>query len=427
MKHFSLEHFSLFCLLLSTTAFSYAATINVPADQSTIQAAINAAKNGDTVLVAPGTYFENINFGGKAITVKSSGGNKVTIIDGGHANSVVTFDTGEGRKSVLHGFTIQNGDGGASSSYEGGGIRIFNASPTVTGNIVTNNVACGDGGGIAVEFSSALVQGNIISNNSQSGCSGGTGGAGINVGGAGSAQIIGNTIENNTWGSGNGGGIALFAAGTPTLKNNIIRGNVATGVSPAAQGGGISIVNDSDAIIVQNLIYNNTAGQGSGIYFGVPYGSPGPILINNTIVGTDSSSQGSAVYADGFDDQVQFFNNLMIGASGTNAVFCDDSYDQTPPTFVNDDAFSANGSGLQGTCSAQSSTNGNISADPLFAGKTNFRLKAGSPAIAAGDVSAPDLPPLDLSGKPRVVNGAIDMGAYEYQPPAPESVTPTQP
>jgi parallel beta-helix repeat protein len=422
-----MKRFSILCLLLSATAFSSAKIIRVPADQPTIQGGMNAAESGDIVLVAPGTYFENINFSGKAITVKSSGGAKVTIIDGGHLNSVVTFDSGEGLRSVIRGFTIQNGDGGAGSSYEGGGIRIFNASPTVTGNIVTNNVACGDGAGIAVEFSSALVQSNVISNNLQSGCSGGTGGAGINVGGAGSAQIIGNTIENNTWGSGNGGGIALFAAGTPTLKNNIIRGNVATGVSPAAQGGGISIVNDSDAIIVQNLIYNNTAGQGSGIYFGVPYGSLGPVLVNNTIVGTNSSSQGSAVYADGFDDQVQFFNNLMIGASGTNAVFCDDSYDQTPPTFANNDAFSANGSGLQGTCSAQGSTNGNISADPLFAGEANFHLMAGSPAIGAGDVSAPDLPPLDLSGKPRLVNGAIDMGAYEYHPPAPEWVTPTQP
>ena len=412
-----MKHSLVLSLLVSACVLGYASTINVPADQPTIQAAITAAKNGDVVLVAPGTYFENINFAGKAITVKSSGGNKLTIIDGGHANSVVTFNTGEGRKSVLHGFTIQNG----SSSLDGGGISVDNASPTITGNIVTQNQACNGGAGIAVEFSSALVQGNVVSNNMQTGCTGGTGGAGINVGGAGSAQIIGNTIQNNTWGAGDGGGITLFAAGTPTLRNNIIRGNVATGVSPAAQGGGIWIVNDSDAVIVQNLIYNNIAGQGSGIYFGVPSGSHGPVLVNNTIVGTSSSPQGSAVYADGFDDQVQFFNNLMIGAGGTNAVFCDSTYDQTPPTFTNNDAFSANGSGLQGTCSAQGSSNGNISADPLFVSKTNFRLQAASPAIDVGDNSAPDLPLRDLGGKPRIVEGdadgtaIIDMGAYEFQ------------
>jgi parallel beta-helix repeat protein len=386
-----------------------------------MQAAINASNNGDTVLVAPGTYFENITFAGKAIAVKSSGGNKVTIIDGGNVSSVVTFENGECRKSLLHGFTIQNGNGGYLSSYEGGGIYIFNASPTITGNTVTHNFACAGGSGIAAEWSSGLIQGNTVSYNTTSStlCFGGNG-AGIAVGGAGSVQIIGNIIENNTALSGDGGGISLFAAGTPTLRNNVIRGNVATGLSDGSQGGGISIVNYSDALSVQNLIYNNSAGQGSGIYFGVPYGNRGPHLINNTIVGTSSSPLDSAIYADGYDDQVLFFNNLMIGPSGTNAVFCDSTYDQTPPIFTNNDGFSANGSGLQGTCSGQSGQNSNLSVDPMFAGKTNFHLKMGSPVIDAGDNSAPNLPQLDKSGKPRIVDGdgdgiaVIDMGAYEY-------------
>src|SRR5215471_2526966 len=78
-------------------------TINVPGDQATIQGAINAANNGDTVLVAPGTYTENINFNGKAITVTSSVGAAQTIIDGGAKAPVVVFNTGEGFKSVLNG------------------------------------------------------------------------------------------------------------------------------------------------------------------------------------------------------------------------------------------------------------------------------------------------------------------------------------
>src|SRR5262245_23192392 len=67
-------------------------TLNVPADYPTIQSAINAANNGDTVLVAPGTYYENINFNGKAITVTSSSGASATIIDGSHNGTVVTFN-----------------------------------------------------------------------------------------------------------------------------------------------------------------------------------------------------------------------------------------------------------------------------------------------------------------------------------------------
>src|SRR4030081_3664850 len=88
-----------FFILLITLSLSLpalaATTIHVPRDQPTIQAGINAAINGDTVLVSPGTYFENINFNGKAITVKSSAGPAVTIIDGSSINPPVTFSTNE--------------------------------------------------------------------------------------------------------------------------------------------------------------------------------------------------------------------------------------------------------------------------------------------------------------------------------------------
>ena len=97
------------CVLafLSLGLDSLASTIHVPQDQPTIQAGIDAATNGDTVLVAPGTFVENINFIGKAITVESSGGPSVTIIDGAQRSSVVTFNNGETLASVLSGFTIQ--------------------------------------------------------------------------------------------------------------------------------------------------------------------------------------------------------------------------------------------------------------------------------------------------------------------------------
>ncbi|HYM77408.1 MAG TPA: right-handed parallel beta-helix repeat-containing protein [Candidatus Dormibacteraeota bacterium] len=407
-------HF-LVCLLLATAAgpFVCAATINVPANQPTIQDAINAANPGDLVLVAPGTYTENINFLGKAITVKSSGGAKVTIIDGGKIAPVVTFNTNEGSKSVLNGFTVQNGTSTFNSSYDGGGIYISGASPIVRNNIIQNNVACSEGGGIAVEFSSAQIRNNTIKNNSQSGCSGGPGGGGIAVGGAGSAVIIGNKIQNNSWGS-NGGGITLWAAGTPTIENNVISGNSSNG----GQGGGIYIVNDSNALIVQNLFYANTGSQGGAIYLSMPSGSTGPVLVNNTIVGgTGATTQGAAVWAGGFDNQVLFYNNLLVGLTGENAVFCDSTYSTLPPVFTNNDAYSPSGTGLMGTCASEEGTTGNISADPLFvnATKNNYQLQSGSPVINVGDNSAPDILQKDLLGKPRIVGGIIDMGAYEFQ------------
>ena len=408
------------CIL--STGLAAASVIHVPGDQPTIQAGIDAANSGDTVMVDPGTYFENINFNGKPITVISSSGPATTIIDGGNIAPVVTFSSGETPRSVLSRFTLQHGTSTFTSQYDGGGIYINSSSPTISKNIIQNNTACNGGGGIAIEFASPRIQSNMIINNSQSGCSGGIGGGGISVGGAGTAQINGNVISNNKWTSGNGGGISLFAAGAVLIKNNIINGNSASGVSPAAQGGGISMVNDSPAIIVQNLIYSNTADQGAGIYFLVPSGSLGPTLVNNTIANNSITQQGSAIYAAGFDNQVTLFNNLLIGHTGQSAVYCDATYSTQPPTFTNNDAFSPNGSGLQGTCSGQSNQNGNISANPLFINiNANFRIKAGSPAIDAGTNFAPDIPQKDLGGKPRIVDGnsdgstIIDMGAYEFQ------------
>src|SRR5262245_15414493 len=157
--------------------------IRVPSEQPTIRSAINVATDGDTVLVAPGTYVENINFGGKAITVTSEGGPEVTIIDGGNVFApVVRFISGEGRGSALNGFTLQNGRLGVDSPVKGGGIVIQSSSPTITNNVIRNNQAC-NGSGIGIDSfgspsgSSPLIQRNTITGNtSLCAISGGGGG-----------------------------------------------------------------------------------------------------------------------------------------------------------------------------------------------------------------------------------------------------------
>jgi len=412
------KSFRVFLALVLNSA-ALASVIDIPAAQPTIQAGINAAQSGDTVLVAPGTYTENINFLGKAITVKSSKGASLTIIDGGNVATVVTFDTNETSSSILSGFTLQHGNSTPNLLLIGGGVLVYFASPTIMNNVIQNNLACGGGGGIGVYYGSPVIQGNTIKSCTV-GCPGGSG-AGITLEGNGSAQIIGNTIRNNTATIGFGGGIALVGAGTPTIENNVISGNVAEGNSPSSQGGGIFIENilGADARILQNLIYGNIAGQGSGVYAFVPSGAS-PLFVNNTIVGSASAPQGSAVYMTGFDDQVQFVNNLLIGPRTSNAVYCDNSYDQTPPAFIDSDAFSVNGTGLLGTCSLESSLNGNISVDPRFV--NTYHLRAGSPVIDIGDNAAPSLPATDLAHGQRIINGnnepvaVVDLGAYEFAP-----------
>jgi hypothetical protein len=350
-----------------------ASTINVPAQQPTIQAGINAAVTGDTVLVAPGTYTENINFNGKAITVTSSGGAAVTIIDGNNSGVVVTFSSGEGNTSVLSGFTVQRGN-----TSSGGGIFVYFSSPTISGNRVLNNVAAIGGG--------------------------------IYVGGSSTARIVGNLITGNN-GYEFGGGIGLDAAGSVTIENNKLFKN-----SSATQGGAIWMVNEADEIIVQNLMAGDTAPSGTEIYSLIPFSTTGYRLVNNTIVSTNPSAD-AAVVADGFNSNAQIINNLIIAPGTETALECNPIYNDGPPIVQFDDAFSLNGTSYGGSCTGFSGSNGNISANPDFvnAAKRNFELLTGSPAINAGTNSAPNLPKKDLAGKPRIVGGIIDMGAYENQ------------
>ncbi|MCU1300372.1 MAG: hypothetical protein JWQ87_656 [Candidatus Sulfotelmatobacter sp.] len=383
-----------------------ASTINVPAQQPTIQDGINAANNGDTVLVAPGTYVENINFLGKAITVASSGGAKVTIINGNGLAPVAAFVTGEGTSSVLSGFTLENGTGTFAFSYQGGGVSISFASPTIRNNVITaNNANSGEGGGIGVYFGSPIVTGNVISNNSASF------GGGVSVIGSSTAKFLHNVIRNNTAGA--GAAFELNGAGTTLIADNtIVHNSVGSG-----QGGGLYIINESDEIIVQNLITWNTAGSGSQIYSLIPQSVTGFALINNTIVSSSAGTADAAVIADGFNTNAQLINNIILARGSEAALLCNPIYQDGPPIVHDDDAFSQNGISYGDSCTGFSGQNGNISADPVFVNLTlgNYQLQSSSPAINAGTNSAPDLPKKDFAGHPRIVGGFIDMGAYEFQ------------
>ncbi|OLE87270.1 MAG: hypothetical protein AUG08_12360 [Acidobacteria bacterium 13_1_20CM_2_55_15] len=208
----------IFAAILLTASLSHAQTIKrVPADFPSIQAAIDASANGDTVLVSPGTYRENIDFRGKRITVQSESGPESTIIDGGGSGTVVKFVTREDESTVIRGFTIQNG----SQSYEGGGIGVSGSSPKILGNRIINNLGCG----ISVNFGSPVIQGNTISHNQRT-C--GVGAGAIYLGGSSSPQVLDNIISDNTGGS-IGGAIIDWSADKAVIRNNIIMGNKGSG------------------------------------------------------------------------------------------------------------------------------------------------------------------------------------------------------
>jgi hypothetical protein len=414
------------------------ATFRAPSDRLTIQSAINDAIDGDTVLVAPGTYPENIDFKGKAITVTSESGPRVTIIDGGHVFAVVSFHSGEGRDSVINGFTLQNGrDPAFSLGSVGGGIKVWESSPTITNNVIKNNGACG-GGGIGISGGSPLIRLNTITGNDGHLCDAfldsGLGG-GISIRGTSSVksldvEILDNVISDNRLaGAGGGGGIALFGAGTPIVKNNIIKGNFAEDVVPfptGSQGGGIYIVNVSNALIVQNLITGNHATNGGGLYLS----GSGLTVVNNTIADNNATTfPGSSIYADGFVAPTELTNNIIVAKPGQTALNCGSFNDQNPPIIRSNNIFSSSGIAYGGACHDMTGTNGNISADPQFTNPTqgDYHLQQVSPSIDAGDNQAPNLPDKDLDGNPRILDGdgdgtaTIDMGVYEFLAP-PRSV-----
>ena len=216
---------------------SSAAIINVPGDQPTIQDGINAAVSGvDEVVVAPGVYFETINFLGKAITVRSSGGAGVTRIDASGAGPVVTCFSGEGPATVLEGFTIRNGSAG-----QGGGMRNENSSPTVLNCLFRQNQSTAgfDGGGAMFNQNSnpAVINCVFVQNSAQAN------GGGI-FNNSSSPTIINCTLTLNTAQGGGGSGLHNQFASFPTVTNCIVWNNF--GGAQIQDAGGASTVTFSD-------------------------------------------------------------------------------------------------------------------------------------------------------------------------------------
>jgi parallel beta-helix repeat protein len=217
-----------------------ATIINVPDDQPTIQAGINASTSGDTVRVAPGTYVENINFNGRNIVVGSwflddadPSYISSTIIDGNQAGSVVVFANGEDNTAVITGLTIQNG----FTAQNGGGIYCYYSNPTIINNIINGNSAGYFGGGILCQdYSNPTITDNTIN---------------------------GNSADQQ------GGGICCNYNSNPAISDNTITGN-----SADFYGGGIYCA-FSNPVITNTIFWGDGALFGPEIYL---YGTSTPII-----------------------------------------------------------------------------------------------------------------------------------------------------
>jgi hypothetical protein len=229
--------------------------IYVPDDYATIQAAINASVHGDTILVLPQTYHENISFRGKAVLVASlflttddSSYIASTIIDGDSTDTVVKFENGESNASAIMGFTIQNG-----FATDGAGVLCDGTSPKISYNIIKNNISANisHGGGIYCrDYSNAIINNNVIMENTA------MWGGGI-YSEYSDPDIEFNAIVSNSAIS--GGGICCWQSSITSIGNNTITDNMASG-----EGGGL-LCYRAYPTVINNIFWGDNAGDGDEI------------------------------------------------------------------------------------------------------------------------------------------------------------------
>ena len=329
-----------------------AATLTVPGQFATLQAAVTAAANNDTVLVADGTYSgpgnRDIDFGGKSLILTSQNGPAKTIIDcGGSASS---DGSGNHRGFYIHsgetattisGFTVKNG-------YE---TYISTISDSGFGGAIEN----GSSSGGTLTLTNCIFSNNI-------------------------------TIPGSDGSAGDGGAIDNFngnGSGTIALTNCILTGN------SAQNGGGIENDNDSGGTItLTNCIVSGNTAQ----YYGGGIDNGGPMTLTNcTLTGNNAPDGGGGI------------DNDNGTANLTNCIL----YGDISNEITNLSTFTATYCDIQG---GYAGTN-NINADPLFvnAASGDFHLKSGSPCFGAGTASG--TPAKDLDGTTRPNPPSI--GAYE--------------
>ncbi|MCK4358089.1 MAG: right-handed parallel beta-helix repeat-containing protein [Candidatus Cloacimonetes bacterium] len=373
--------FWLVTIILLFSSYAMGNIINVPDDQPTIQAGINTSVDGDTILVQPGTYVENINYNGKNIVVGSlfliTGDTTYisqTIIDGNQNWKVVKFNSGEDSTASLTGFTITNGGGG--------GIYCHYSSPKLENLIIRDNTGTW-GVGIYCRNSSSILLNIMISDNT-----------GFDDPAVGIYSC--------------GGGIYIFDNSNPTLMNVTISRNY------GYCGGGIYCENYSNPKLFNILISENITHYGGGICCSNSH----PDMVNVTITG-NSANFGGGIFCVN-NSNPSLVNSILWNNSPQEIYFFQD-YDPNSITIVYSDVQNGIDSIVTNDNGVVNWLEGNIDEDPMFVDtlNNNYQLQEGSPCIDAGtpDTVGLNLPPYDLAGNPRISGGRIDMGAYEWQYP----------
>ncbi|MBG80316.1 MAG: hypothetical protein CMJ39_06370 [Phycisphaerae bacterium] len=209
-------------MLVTTSVVDAADTWDVPGDFATIQEAINAAGNYDTINVGPGVYYEAISYEGKVLQIIGTDGPESTILDGsGHTSSIVNLTWQLAATTRLQGFTLRGANGGTPVGQDpvsiiGGAICIMGGGPTIEDCIFEDNHS-GYGGAIHSDGAMTTIRNCVFRDNSASANAGAV--LAIN----GSVTIENCDFDNNhatLW-----GGALHIVQGSPSLTNCNITNN----------------------------------------------------------------------------------------------------------------------------------------------------------------------------------------------------------
>jgi subtilisin family serine protease len=335
----------------SFTTSSQFVGYRVPEVYPTIQAAIDDASDGDTIWIADGQYSGegnfDIDFKGKAITVKSENGPENCIVDCRFKGRGFDFHSSEGENSVLDGVQIINGSAGRF----GGGIRCTASSPKIINCIIAGNTAGEYGGGICNSYNSSPV----ITN----------------------CTFSGNSAESLFSGSGSGGGVCNLFNSNPAITECTFSENFAN-----YSGGGLYNSDSSNPTVSMCTFTANTARHGGGVYdcydsrpslkncifdknlaeYGgaVKNSEATSILANCTLCG-NSAEMGGGIW-NGWGASAELTNSIVWGNSDSSGTEISAQINDAQGSKVSTITYCC----IQGWTGARGGI-GNIGSDPLFA------------------------------------------------------------